>query len=479
MDINKQENLLDNNNTQGKNELKELYEDTDDKKENKEEIPYEVQLNDKPKTEDYPDNNNKKKDLISDATSNNAAPIGKKEMKTILLNLNSYWLGLMGSISLIVSLLIYETIGLVVIASLGSILSLEIDKELFRESFELVFKEIGLKWFLFITMSQHLSVGFFCLTTFSSMLKETQNIRKFFIVSFIKVALYYVLSVIILKVLIKDGVKDFIYNGIEKIDQEAGLSKKDRLFEIADKLVDKLLNIVANFLSTFNTFIEKLALGSIYIFLFYESEKLKGKKLLIFRYCSLIPILYIILSLVFRALDNTKVLEINVFISPLLLGPKITVYVFFISTLAFIKYKSLKYQVFDEENNIQPRVFTTIGSRNFGIMGILELIIGLFVPSWSPVGIGGKYLLVLCAPIMTLYDYKRNYVLKFPCCGKGNMTLCFKIILLIFGWILVIILGIFDLVGAIAIIAKYLLPIFEFANENLDIVAFVIDLIIA
>lgn len=479
MDINKQENLLDNNNTQGKNELKELYEDTDDKKENKEEIPYEVQLNDKPKTEDYPDNNNKKKDLISDATSDNVAPIGKKEMKTILLNLNSYWLGLMGSISLIVSLLIYEVIGLVVIASLGSILSLEIDKELFRESFELVFKEIGLKWFLFITMSQHLSVGFFCLTTFSSMLKETQNIRKFFIVSFIKVALYYVLSVIILKVLIKDGVKDFIYNGIEKIDQEAGLSKKDRLFEIADKLVDKLLNIVANFLSTFNTFIEKLALGSIYIFLFYESEKLKGKKLLIFRFCSLIPILYIILSLVFRALDNTKVLEINVFISPLLLGPKITVYVFFISTLAFIKYKSLKYQVFDEENNIQPRVFTTIGSRNFGIMGILELIIGLFAPSWSPVGIGGKYLLVLCAPIMTLYDYKRNYVLKFPCCGKGNMTLCFKIILLIFGWILVIILGIFVLVGAIAIIAKYLLPIFEFANENLDIVAFVIDLIIA
>ena len=149
MDINKQENLLDNNNTQGKNELKELYEDTDDKKENKEEIPYEVQLNDKPKTEDYPDNNNKKKDLISDATSDNVAPIGKKEMKTILLNLNSYWLGLMGSISLIVSLLIYEVIGLVVIASLGSILSLEIDKE------------IGLKWFLFITMSQHLSVGFF------------------------------------------------------------------------------------------------------------------------------------------------------------------------------------------------------------------------------------------------------------------------------------------------------------------------------
>ena len=36
---------------------------------------------------------------------------------------------------------------------------------------------------------------------------------------------------------------------------------------------------------------------------------------------------------------------------------------------------------------------------------------------------------------MTLYDYKKKYRLKFPCCKKGNMNLCFKIIFLIIGFV--------------------------------------------
>ena len=88
-------------------------------------------------------------------------------------------------------------------------------------------------------------------------------------------------------------------------------------------------------------------------------------------------------------------------------------------------------------------------------MGILELIIGLFVPSFSAYGIGGKYLLILCAPIMTLYDYKKKYVLKFPCCKKGNMSLCFKICFLIIGWAIVIAIN-YYLKNRTKIIHRYL-----------------------
>ncbi len=185
-----------------------------------------------------------------------------------------------------------------------------------------------------------------------------------------------------------------------------------------------------------------------------------------------------IVSMVLRALQNTKVLVISEFISPLLLGPKITVYLFFISTLLIIKYKSLTYNVFDEENSISPKVFTKIGSRNFGILGIIELIIGLFYPSWSPVGIGGKYLLVLCAPIMTLYDYKRKYELKFPCCGKGNFTLCIKLVILIIGYIFIIAFGIVDVIGILGLFAQYIVPIIEIINDNLDVVGFILDLVL-
>ena len=70
MDINKEENLLDNLNTAGKSELKELYKDEDDNKnENAEqEVPEEAQLTlDKPKAEDIGDNGIKKKDEVHDA----------------------------------------------------------------------------------------------------------------------------------------------------------------------------------------------------------------------------------------------------------------------------------------------------------------------------------------------------------------------------------------------------------------------------
>ena len=64
-----------------------------------------------------------------------------------------------------------------------------------------------------------------------------------------------------------------------------------------------------------------------------------------------------------------------------------------------IKYKSIKYEIFDEENYIEPKIFSKIGSRMFSVFGILELFIGLSYPSLNVAGIEGKYLLILCAPI--------------------------------------------------------------------------------
>ena len=139
------------------------------------------------------------------------------------------------------------------------------------------------------------------------------------------------------------------------------------------------------------------------------------------------------------------------------------------------KFESLSYNVFDEENYIDSRVFTKIGSKNFGIFGILELLIGLFCPSWSVVGIGGKYLLVLCAPIMTLYDYKRKYKVSFPFCKKGDMSRCLKIVLNIFGYFIITVLSIPLLLITIGLIDKYIVPILDILLENFDFVVEVIE----
>ena len=241
-------------------------------------------------------------------------------------------------------------------------------------------------------------------------------------------------------------------------------------------IVDKLVHTVGGVLSTFNTFLEKVAFGTMYIFLFSEPKSLEGIKMIFFRLLTLIPVAYIIGCLVLRALYNAGTLKISVFILPTLLGSKITIFTFFISTISIIKLKSLKYDIFDEDGEIQPKVFTKIGSRNFGIMGVLELIIGLFLPSWSIYGIGGKYLLVLCAPIMTLYDYKKKYRLKFPCCKKGNMTLCFKIIFLIIGWSIVIIVGFVDVKIFLDSFGVILGDLLTFLSDNIDALVNIINM---
>ena len=466
MDINKEENLVKKDNT----ELKEMFGDYDDTKGNNE-----IDINySKPK-----ENNQLSKNINdNDSESNDSsAPIGKKNMNTFIQNLNSYWLELIGSISLMLSLLIYEIIAFALIDIILPIFKDgKVNLDSISQAYEIIFKEFGLKWLFFITMSQHLSVGFFCLTTFSNMFHETKNIKKFFIINILKVAIFYGFSIFILKVIIKDGIGGYFKSKIEEEEKKAGGKVSyTKTYLIFEMLVDKLCNVVSNFLSTYNTFLEKIVLGLLYISLFYEPKALEGKKILFFRLLAIIPITFIIVSLILRALHNTEVIELNEYVLPLLLGPKITVYGFFISTLLTIKYKSLAYNVFDEENYIDSRVFTKIGSKNFGIFGILELLIGLFRPSWSVVGIGGKYLLVLCAPIMTLYDYKRKYKVSFPFCKKGDMSGCLKIVLNIFGYFIISIFGFALIIIAIGVIGKYIAAILIILLENFDFVVEVIE----
>ena len=491
MDIDKQEDLI-NSNKEPK-ELKELVDlhnlnDGDEiPNTEKEEIPEEVKQNLKKKeileeteliiekTKEEEEENLLKEKKKINYIDESGEPIGKKQLKSLLLILNSYWIELMGSISLIISLFIFA----ILITNFLMVINPTGDKTSMGHLLNLLesLVELGFKWFFFITMGNHLSVGFFSLATFTSILKDSKNIIKFYIVNFIKVGIYYALSIVILKLILKDVVNELFNIYIENIN----VTNKN-VNEFFHRLVEKLGNYLGVFLSTYNIFLEKIVFGTMYIFLFKEPKNFVGKRLLYFRLLALIPLIFTILSIVFRALHNSynknneRYLEINIYILPLLLGSKISIYLFFISTLSFLKYKSLKNKIFDEENEIQPRLFAKIGSRIFGIIGVLELIIGLFLPSWSTVGIGGKYLFVLCSPVLALYDYKQEYTLKFPCCKKGNMSLCFKLVFLIifyaiiiFFWFILILFVIMAIRNKMENISYFIIKYFDLVMSFLNI----------
>ena len=448
----------------------------EDKKTSLEEpIPREVFMaNERPKNEENINNYHKKKSLINEEDSEAKTPIGKKMMEIILLNLNVYWLELLGIVNLVSSLIVYESIGIIFLYLIFLIFQGEFEISDITNAFSVIINNIGLKWLMFIIINQHLSIGFFCLTTFSYVFREIVNIKKFYIFNFIKFAIYYVFCIVILKIIIRDKIGELL---ITKI-QETNIMKKEKTLEIINPLIDKAVAFTAGFLSSYNIFLEKLILGSIYLFLFYEPKIVSKGKILVFRMLSIIPILFMIISLILRALENTNIIKLNEYISSLILGPKISIYGFFITTIVEIKYKSLEYDVFDSDNYIEPRVFTKIGSKNFGIFGIIELLIGFFFPNMNNIGIGKNYLMVLCAPIVAIYDYKRSSKRPFPCCKKGNFSLFFKIIVYALGFLIVITLGIFLLILLIGFIKRYISPLIEFIIDNFDIITELVKVII-
>ena len=140
MDINNKQNLIDNN--QKPSELKEIINlDNDENEasnaENKE-ITEEVKQNiaikeknekpeitfEKPQEEEAENiikDENKKND-IDEASSEGASPIIKKAMEGISLLLNSYWIELMCSLSLILYILIIEILIMYGIDAVGSLI---------------------------------------------------------------------------------------------------------------------------------------------------------------------------------------------------------------------------------------------------------------------------------------------------------------------------------------------------------------------
>jgi hypothetical protein len=53
------------------------------------------------------------------------------------------------------------------------------------------------------------------------MFHETKNIKKFFIINILKVAIFYGFSVFIFKVIINDGVGGYFKSKIEKVEKDA------------------------------------------------------------------------------------------------------------------------------------------------------------------------------------------------------------------------------------------------------------------
>ena len=405
--------------------------------------------------------NNDKSDLLLNEIENIK---NNKEIQTDLLILNQFWLELISKIIINASIIIYELIFLYIIIGLLSIYEGNFDFIL--KTFNFFTQTIGLKWLFFLNLSQQLSLTFFSLTTFSIIFTKSKKIKKFFILHIIKAGLFYYISLIILKNIIKEN----IYKAFVKVINDSNLKddEKQNIIKLLKKIIKITIIYVGNFLSNYNTNLDILIIGSLYIFLFKYPKGFFGKKLFYFRLMSIFPILFISISILLRTLQNLNYININIYLFPILTGPKFSIYGFFISTLLYLKYKQKEYKIIDEENILLPKVFSKIGSKIFSYFGFLELFVGLFSYKLSAVGIGKYYFSILGAPLIILYDYKKQKKIFIRPCKKRNISKFINFLISFISFIFIFIFGLLDIIFFFNFLAKYITPLGQFIIQNID-----------
>ena len=386
-----------------------------------------------------------------------------KEFNTNLLILNWYWIQLISKVSFSISMILMEFLGFLVLDSLFELFGGSYETT--KENIIFIVQTVGVKWLFIISICQHLSIGFFCLTNFSNILKETKEKKKFFRSTIIKVILFYFLQVIVMRGIIEQYIFKRINDEVIKLELEE--EKEKDVLEVIDDVKKLAIRFTGNLLADFNNNLDKLVFGTVYITLFSTPKCFNEKNILYFRLLSILPLIYVILSLIFRALNNLGAITLSLYVSPIFVGPKFTIFGFFITILIYIKIKEKTYKMYDDEGNLLPNVFAKLSSKIFAIFGFIEFISGLFFTFLSTFGIGGNYLIIVCAPLMILYDYKTKYELHiWPCKNKDSGN-CITNFVSIFFNVIVIFLGLAVFGIAEQIVEEKITPLVKFIIKHL------------
>ena len=106
---------------------------------------------------------------------------------------------------------------------------------------------------------------------------------------------------------------------------------------------------------------------------------------------------------------------------------------------------------------------------------MIELFIGLIIPEISVYGFGNHYLLVLCAPIMLLYDYKKKFEIPIKACKICNLSCLINFFVSLISIIIILSFGLLFFTYAFELFSDYITPIISFIIDNYEIIIRVLD----
>lgn len=204
------------------------------------------------------------------------------------------------------------------------------------------------------------------------------------------------------------------------------------LISLLGPVVQESINELWNYTEGmgFNLFIDVFLYTLSWFFVNYTPNKFfQGKKLLIFRLFSILPIVYVLLFTVLKALKYAGIIQISRLLYPIM--PTNTVFqtIIFVFLLIYIKYRERRFilnggtvEVYNKtlETNSNSLRFSVICSSGFFIAGIIGLVLSLterFVAESCILFVTDLYLVLgvysysaylMMVPLILLFSYTRR-----------------------------------------------------------------------
>ena len=256
-----------------------------------------------------------------------------KDFNTNLLVLNQHYLNNLITVTFGLSISFLEIVTLISIISILSLL--EWDFQTLKEAIVTCFENIGFKWILLFHLITHLTLGLNCLSNLTSILIEKDDPLKFYIKNIIYVIIYYIITIVVLKVFLTDYAIGKLITEIKKIKIDDDI--KNLVIDFIVDVSNFLIKWIANYAGDFNNGLDRLIMGSIYFTLFAKPKCFNESNIIYFRLLVILPALVIFLSLFLRLMNNDGVLNLSLYLNPIIIGLKPMIFALFNWSLLTIK----------------------------------------------------------------------------------------------------------------------------------------------
>lgn len=208
--------------------------------------------------------------------------------------------------------------------------------------------------------------------------------------------------------------------------------------EIVDLIINNLIK--GGYLS-FNIFIDLLLFTFFAFCVLYNPKKFfKGKKIIIFRLLSILPIIYEITSLVLKALNSSGVISLDAYFLPFLTTKPPLMFLGFIIMVLFVKFREKRFVKFGGNKKDYPKFLqTNANSFHFGLfstivfiaVALLDVIIAIIggaviasinsfnseegvavisaIQTMTAMGFGKTLPVIFIAPLFVLFSYTKTH----------------------------------------------------------------------